>query len=229
MLALFYGNDAIRVREAAYGSIAENVLPVTIDSQSYRPGVVAEASESASLFDDTMTYILDTPSEQTDFKEEVDTALPALAVSPHQFIIIEGTLLAADKKKYEKYAETIETYATTAERRFNAFSMADALASRDKKKLWLLLHEAFREGLSSEEIIGTLWWQLKTMRLAEVTNTAAEAGIKDFPYNKAKRSLRSFSDGELASISHALLDAYHDARLGKLELDLALERWVLSL
>ena len=52
--------------------------------------------------------------------------------------------------------------------------------------------------------------------------------MKDFSYNKAKRALGTFKEGEVAALSESLLRAYHDARLGKLELDLALERWVLT-
>jgi hypothetical protein len=82
-------------------------------------------------------------------------------------------------------------------------------------------------GLSAEEIIGTLWWQLKTLRLAMLTKSAEEAGVKDFPYNKAKRALKNFKDGEIETLSLRLLNLYHDGHAGKCDIDLALEEWVL--
>jgi len=103
------------------------------------------------------------------------------------------------------------------------------LANKDKKSLWLLFCEAKRNGLSGEEIIGTLWWQLKSLRLAAMTNSASEAGMKDFTYNKAKRALRNFRDGELETLSHSLLLAYHDGHGGIRDIDYALEEWVLGL
>jgi len=106
--------------------------------------------------------------------------------------------------------------------------MAEALARKDKRSLWILLCEAKRNGLSAEEIIGTLWWQLKTMRLASLTSSAEEAGVKDYPYNKAKQSLRNFKPGELGSISFRLMNLYHEGHKGKRDIDLALEEWVLT-
>ena len=123
----------------------------------------------------------------------------------------------------------MEEYKAAAAERFNAFGMADSLSRKDKKTLWLQLQDAKQANLSAEEIIGTLWWQLKSMRLAKNTNSAAEAGMKDFPYNKAKRALSAFKDGELESLSRGLLTVYHEGHLGKVDIDIALERWMLTL
>lgn len=233
MLVVFFGNDTAAVRQAAHEYVHRYVpdeTPVsTVDADAYQPGMVAEAAEGVSLFGGASIYIIDMPSGDSAFNEEVQNYLDALAASPHQFIVIEGPLLAAAKKAYTKHADAIEEHKRAAGERFNVFALGDALARKDKKALWLLLTDAFRAGLSGEEIAGTLWWQLKTLRLAAVTNSAADAGMKDFPYNKAKRALSTFADGELTALSEGLLACYHDARLGKLDLDLALERWVLTL
>lgn len=229
MLAVFYGNDTHAVREAARSyTQAHAALPLSIDSGTYQPGAVMEAAEGASLFGGTSVVIVDTPSQHDDLAREVEENLDALAASAHRFVVIEGPLAADAKKRYAAHAETVAEHKRPAAERFNVFALGDALAARDKKKLWTLLNDAYRAGLSGEEIAGTLWWQLKTLRLADVTSDAAAAGMKDFPYNKAKRALRGFKDGELAALSESLLSAYHDARQGGLDLDLALERWVLS-
>lgn len=236
MLRVFYGNDVVAARKAAHEYILTNIswyVPgktsvTAIDADVYEQGMIAEAAGSASLFGGASVYVLDMPSADAVFREEVETNLEGLAASENEVVVIEGTLLAAAKKPYAKHAATTEEFKRTSEQVFNVFAMADALSRKDKKSLWLLLHDAFRAGLSSEEIIGTLWWQLKTLRLATVAQTASEAGMKDFPFNKAKRSLSKFADGELELLSRSLLAAYHNARLGKLELDLALERWVLT-
>lgn len=236
MLRTFYGNDMVAVRGAAHQYVltgipwyvAGETSVTAVDADSYQPGIITEAVGGISLFGGTSVYILDTPSGDSAYLTEVTGQLEALAASAHEFIVIEGPLLAALKKPYVKYAQTIEEFSRTSDRSFNVFGMADALARKDRKSLWILLHDAFKAGLTSEEIIGTIWWQLKTLRLAAHTRTAAEAGMKDFSYNKAKRALGTFKEGEVAALSESLLRAYHDARLGKLELDLALERWVLT-
>ncbi|MEX0918272.1 MAG: hypothetical protein WDZ93_03915 [Candidatus Paceibacterota bacterium] len=230
MLALFYGTDTGSVRNAAHAHLPKEVSqPTTIDAEVYQRGMLADAVEAVSLFGGVNAYVLDTPSDDEDFQEEVMGLLSALAASAHLFVVIEGKLLAAERKKYEKYAEVVSEFTAPAVERFNTFALSDALADRNKKKLWLLCSDATRAGVSSEELIGMMWWQLKTLRLATVTSSAAEAGMKDFPYNKAKRALGNFKEGELISLSHSLLALHHDARRGKHDLDLALERWVLSL
>lgn len=231
MLQIFCGNDPIQVRQKAFAFIAKREEKGArlqgVDVDTYEKGVVADAVGALSLFGGETVYLFDTPSEDETFDTEVHELLEALSESPTQFVVIEGPLLAAQKKAYEKYG-VLEEYKASAKERFNAFALADALSRRDKKTLWMGLCDAKREGLSAEEIIGTLWWQLKTLRLALHTKTAEEAGMKDFPYNKAKRALSNFKEGELEKLSHALLAVYHQGHMGEVDIDLALEKWCLT-
>lgn len=233
MLAVFFGNDTIKVRQKAHDFIEskrEAGMEVTSVSQGgYEAGFLAAAAAGSSLFGDVSLYIIDTPSEDEMFFEEVTASLEAMAASGNIFVVIEGTLLASEKKVFTSHAEVAEEYKKTADSRFNNFSLADALAKRDKKLLWLLLAEARLEGAKDEEVAGILWWQLKTMRLAAVSKSAAESGLKDYPYDKAKRALTKFKPGELEKISHELLEALHLSRLGRAELDISLERFVLGI
>lgn len=232
MLQVYYGNDTIKVRENAFAVVSEQeasgVRVHRLDADSFVPGMLQDALGAVSLFGESELYVLDTPSADSEFASEVKDNLAALAESGNQFIVIEGALLAADKKPYQKYATVCEEFKATAGERFNAFGMADALLRKDKKTLWLLLQQAKLAGLSEEEIIGTLWWQLKSLRLAALTKNASDAGMKDFPYNKAKGALSKFKAGEVEQLSHSLLCVYHDGHAGKRDLDLALERWVLT-
>ena len=66
------------------------------------------------------------------------------------------------------------------------------------------------------------------MKLAAATSSASEAGVKDFPYNKAKRSLSKFAPGEVDTLSRSLLRTYHDAHKGLVDLSFGFEMWVLS-
>lgn len=233
MFKVFCGNDTVTVRQTVFELVGEleakGSTVTAIEADTFVPGLLADAAGATSLFGGEELYVLDTPSSNKDFAAEVKDSLEALKESSNTFIVIEGALLAADKKPYQKFAESFEEIKTTGAERFNAFSMADALSRKDKKTLWLLLQEAKAAGLSEEEIIGTLWWQLKSLRLAEATSSASEAGMKEFPYNKAKRALSKFQDGELERTSHSLLSVYHDGHAGRRELDLALEHFVLTL
>lgn len=233
MYVVFFGSDRGRVRDAVTEYVGtclpESAQLTTLEAGSYETGQLKDALGATSLFGGEEWFILDTPSDNKDFTTDTKDSLKEMSESPNTFIIIEGSLLAPVKKSFGKYAEKIEEFTTKKTERFNTFAMADALASKDKRKLWMLLQEAKLNGLAAEEIIGILWWQLKTLRLASLTNSAAEAGLKDFPYNKAKRSLQHFSKDDVERLSQSLLELYHDGHAGVKDIDLALEKWVLTI
>jgi hypothetical protein len=233
MFSVYFGNDAIAVRSALLkktGTAAEGGVVVTqIDGDTYTPGIFADAVGGTSLFGEAMLFVVDAASAKTDFKAELTESLEALKDSLHEFIILEGALLAPDKKQYAKFAAGMEEFKAAAAERYNVFAMADSLAKKDKKMLWMQLMEAQSAGLSAEEIIGTLWWQLKSLRLAALTKSAEEAGMKDFSYQKSKRALGAFKPRELERLSTSLLAVYHDGHGGVRDIDVALEKWVLTI
>jgi DNA polymerase III delta subunit len=233
MLHLYYGNDTITVRQKAHDFTSEQEKVgfkiERIDGENYIEGVFTNVAGATSLFGEKTLYIIDTPSQKTEIYDDVMQQLELLAQSENLFVVIEEALLAPEKKKFAKHAAVVEEYKKASAERFNVFGMADSLSSKNKKMLWMQLQEARAAGLSAEEIIGTLWWQLKTLRVASCTASASEAGMKDYPYNKAKRALATFKPGELELISKRLLTVYHDGHLGVSDIDLALERFVLTL
>jgi hypothetical protein len=233
MLQVFYGNDQLQVREQAHvyidSVLGEGQEAVRLESDNYESGLLSSVSGAMSLFSSSNVYVVDTPSLNKDFYAELMDLVEALVLSSNTFVLIEKDINAADKKKFTKHTEDLHLYKKTASKDFfNVFKMAEALSRKDKRSLWVLLCEAKRNGLSAEEITGTLWWQLKTMRLASLTSSAEEAGVKDFPYNKAKQTLRNFKDGELEALSFSLMNLYHDGHKGKRDIDMALEEWVLK-
>ena len=233
MLHVFFGNGAVAVRQKAFAFVAtlekEGYRLERIEGEQYVQGTCTDIATSVSLFGGKTVYLLDTPSADALFNEEVLVSLSLFKESDNVFVIVEEKLLAPEKKVFAKYAESMEEITSPVEVRFNAFSMADSLAQKDKKTLWLQLQDAKQAGLSAEEIIGTLWWQLKSMRVSAVTTSADEAGMKPYPYDKAKRSLRNFKEGEIENLSRSLLALYHDGHGGKRDIDIALEKWTLSI
>ncbi len=233
MLKVYFGNDTVKVRQAAFALVAKKELAgatiVTIDEDSFAPGIVPSAASTASLFAGEEIYVLDTPSSNEEFAQEVRDSLSALHESNNLFILIENSLLAPEKKKIEKAADSIEEFKGGPAERFDVFAFADLLARRDKRSLWVHLQSARVKEIPAEEIIGILWWQLKTLRLATLVANAEEAGMKDFSFNKAKQALGKFKTGELESLSQQLLAVYHDGHGGIRDIDLALEKWVLTI
>ena len=233
MLAVFFGDDRKKVRDAATeyidNNLPENASLTTIEAEEYQAGWLSDALGVASLFGGEEWFVLDRPSQNGEYKEEVESALADLEKSPNTFIVLEDKMLATIKKRYDKHAVLMREFTAAKAAGFNNFALADALAGKDKRRLWLLYQEACLSGVREEEVIGILWWQLKTLRLAKLTSGAKAAGMKEFPYNKAKRSLVKFADNELERLSDTLLALYHDSRAGRRDMDIALEKWILKL
>lgn len=112
---------------------------------------------------------------------------------------------------------------------FNIWSFTDAMGTRNKKEAWILYQKAIASGLAPEEIFYKVVWQVKMLLLAKRTSTAKEAGMKDYPYSKAKGNLKKWKEGELENISEELVLGYHEARRGKGEIETLVERVILSL
>jgi DNA polymerase III delta subunit len=231
MLYLFYGTDRTRARDAVSAHLEQHQPPnaalATIDGETYEAGVLEDALGATSLFGGEQWCIVDTPSSEPEFQEAVRGALEAMGASENTFIVIEGSLLAADRKRYEKHAQQVQQFTAEKSETFNLFSLAEAYAARDKRRLWVLVQQARLSGVRPEEIIGMLWWQTKALRLAAATSSAEAAGMKQFPYAKAKQAVRNFPPGELERSARALLTLYHEGHAGETDIDTALEIWVL--
>ncbi len=235
MLIVFYGANEVKVREALSNQLDSlkdtdpSMVVIRVEAETYLPGQLASLVGATSLFGEKYVYVLDTPSQAEGFSAEVEAMASDLASSSQTFIVVEKGLLVGPKKILTAHATSITEYKNEGGEVFNPFQLADVLLQKDKRALWLLLQEAMKNDLPAEEIIGVLWWQIKTLRLAMLTKSAGEAGIKDFPYNKAKKAIGNFKSGEIEGLALSLLTLYHDGHAGERDIDLALEGWVLSL
>lgn len=230
MLVCFYGSDTERARAEARAYIGRDGRPPEwIVASEWYPGQSTESAETMPLFGGAKLFVLDTPTQSKDFATEIFDALPAFKTSPHTFVLIEGGLLVAYSKPLQASADDVFEYKKPAAKNdFNSFALADALAAKDKRKLWTLLRTAYAAGQVPEAIAGMFMWQLKALLLAARTKSPEEADMKDFTYNKAKRALANFKSGEVENLVRSLLRTYHDGHSIK-KMDDALEEWVLGL
>ncbi len=233
MLYVYYGNDAVRIREAAHKKILElnagSDEVVEISAETYEEGMVTDILESESLFGGVKLVRIDRPSGEPKLFAECVDCLQTLADSVHHFVLIEETLNAAQKKKFTAVTKECYEYSAETGGAFNSFSLTDALVARDKKRVWILLNEAWQHNLSPEEVVGLLFWQVKTLRIVAKSKNSEHTGLKPFVYQKAKAALRNFKIEEIDQMSRILVRMYHDAHLGKVDMKQALEKWVLQL
>ena len=112
---------------------------------------------------------------------------------------------------------------------FPGFAFTDAISERNKKEAWIQYQRELASGLVAEQLFWSVTKQIKNLLLAKRTNSAVEADLNPFVYKKLKASVSNFKAGELEKLSEKLVIGYHQARRGKGEIDMLIEKTLLSL
>jgi DNA polymerase III delta subunit len=233
MLYLLYGSRAFTKKESIHIKrtlLAKRPDALSLSFSSEDEVDLEELAGSQGLFMSRYIVELDgvfASGQIVDEKRAVDL----IKESENIFLVLEEKLpkktLDLLKKNAEKTSE--EKGAVEKKKDFTSFSLSDALANRDKKTLWALYREAVARGKKIEELHGILFWQAKMIVLAHKTSTAAEAGVKQYPYSKAKPATKKYSLREAEELLHALSRAIIEGRRKGTSLEHAIERVILSL
>lgn len=233
MLYVTYGTD--REKTGAYVAKIIGALlkkrphadVFTVTSDSFSASDIPRFVGGSGLFEDKHIVRLEGLLQNDETRDHVLDYVPQMAESGHIFILREESLTAPLKKTLEKHAKETRLFDVKAskEKKLNVFAMTDALAARDKKKLWMLYREAIQEGLPPEELHGILWWQIKTILQA----AEGDAGdMKPFALMKAKNALRHYTKEEAQNLARAFVRMYHESRRGHVDFEVGLEKLLLS-
>lgn len=247
MIYLLHGEDIDKARAKAQDLIMslQKKKPDSaffkLDAESFDSEKIREYTFSQGIFEKKYIVFLDRVCEVKDLRDSFLDCISDMALSENIFIVLEGKLDKATLGKIEKKADKVQNFdikegALGAGSRFpnkseeyNIFVLADALGKRDRKQAWTLYTNAITNGKSPEEIHGTLFWQVKSMILAEKAKVVGESGLAPFVYAKSKNYCRNYSLDELKNLSTKLVDIYHESRRGNRELEIAIEELVLTI
>jgi DNA polymerase III delta subunit len=197
----------------------ESIISTSLDELIYGQGLFS--SKSIVVLQNTLTSA----------KDEILGKLKDIANSENIFVVSEDSVDTKVKAKFAKYAHKVQERSkeSRVSERFNIFSLTDALGKRSARDLWVLYQKAKYAHVSDEEVHGVLFWQVKALLLATKGESAKEVGLNPFVYRKAQGFLKHYSQTELTTLSRKLVRLYHDARRGRVELGVALERFILAL
>lgn len=236
MLYVIYGKDREKGRarfRALRGSLIKGcgeehiVLEGEISKE-----VLHSFAATQGLFGGTTLHTFDCVFDKKDEQEVLLAHANELRLSPNTFLVFEPEL---DKKIADSILETkaeVEEFALKKidnRPEFNIFSLGDALGKRNKKELWVLYQEAINSGLTPEEISGTLFWAVKNLALMKNTKAGDDAGLNPFVAKKTRGFALNYTQEEIKNLSHSLVTIYHEAHRGGEPMDIALERFILSL
>ena len=191
-----------------------------------------EIISSQGLFSPKYILIIENVDLKDEKNESLIEKLPLMKESEHAFLLSFEKVLADAKKKLEKYSYEYKAYEkkeSFLKSKGSDFEMADRLGERDVVGLWQLFARKVTDEVGPEEMHGMFVWQVKGMLLALKTTSAKEANMNEYPYTKAKRYAKNFSQKELEELLFQLIKMYDEAHSGKADLKVELERWVLAL
>ncbi|MEI6528061.1 MAG: hypothetical protein WCO10_00080 [bacterium] len=247
MIYLFHGTDKTKARRAAHKVLEaaekkhKDAAFFKLSPENWSADKLDELVGGQGLFYSGFVVFADHLFDEKESGENLLKKLKDIAKSPNFFVFLEGKLNKKELETFEKYSKKIENFDLAEKKlskkealalkgeKIDFFEFTDALGDRNKKLLWTLYQDALGEGVPSEEVHGILFWQVKSMLLAALSKDAAEVGMKDYPYSKARSYAKKYGVEKLQKMSTELLEMYHEAHRGKIDFAVALEKFVLEL
>lgn len=237
MLYIFYGINTGISREKARALVTrlrgdEKGFFERMTSDTFDPDALIARADETGLFSGDIVTVLDGVLAASGAEETLKQAAKNLALSPNAFVLIEDKLPKGFIDACENVGAVV-TYSDGAKKGKEwedrpIFSFADAYARGDKKEAWALLEKLRADGAREEEIIGTLFWRMKTMFLAKISRSADEGGLKPFVHGTAKKLAEGYTKEELQEKLGDLITLRHETWRNSGDLETALERFVLG-
>jgi DNA polymerase III delta subunit len=239
MLYVFHGSDIDSSRTKAHKLINSlrtkkpDATFIKIESDNFNIQELQNHITSQALFASKYIIFLDRVCENPKFRDELIDIYKSIHESDNVFIVLENSLNVETKKILEKYSDKIleTSFAKTDTKKspeFNIFSLADAIGNKDYFKAWSVYRQAIDAGLEVESIIGTIFWQLKSLIQAIGAKSVTESGLSPFVFSKSKKMSVNFTPQEIKKLMNGLLIIYHDGHRGLIDPEIKLESWILN-
>lgn len=206
MLYFFSGTDTEKARAALHAAIEkahQGVRTLRI-TDAHMLADLATSLQGVGMFGGEQVVIFDHVYLNDEMREVLAARLPALSKSKDAYYMLEGALDAASRKSIEKYATTFERFdAKKIAKQETIFALANALQGGKKKDLWVGYRRELAAGKAPEAVHGVLFWA-------------------------AKQSLLRSDSPRARSLVASLAELPHEARRQGVDLEYALEQFVLS-
>lgn len=125
----------------------------------------------------------------------------------------------------EKSAENKNGFEFT----YNPFRLQDAIGEKNAKKAWIEYQKLKADGIEADELVHKILNKARDVLAAKRGAIAKDLGLKDFPFSKSKKDSKNWEDKSLEDFYTELIFVFHESRMGRVELDVALEKIILSI
>lgn len=239
MICLIFGSDTDRSHEKFQNLMArfldgEGSLAVfRMEAESASKEYLSDVSKAEGLFNKKSLIVGKRLFENEFASDCVMNSLDKMSISHNIFLLWEEQVEKKLLKKIEKYTENLWRFDLKGphqkkieEKKKTIFKLTDAIALRDKNKSWLCYQEELFGGTSPEDIFWIILWQVRTL-LSVKKNSGKE--LHPYVYKKTKNAVQFFSEGELKKYYEMLVDLLHKSRIGKADLAVGIEKFILKI
>lgn len=236
MLHVIYGKDREKGRKR-FRALREKLGKECGEERTVSEGEVSGESlnsfaSSQGLFGGTTLFMFDCIFDKKVEQEILLKHAKDLHLSQNLFLVFEPELdkkIAGEIKNTKAEVEEFAEKKNDTRADFNIFSLSDALGRRNRKELWVLYQGAREAGIEPEEICGTLFWAVKNIALVKNAEPNDDCGLSPYVAPKARVFAKNYSEVEIMNLSRVLTAVYHEAHRGGEPMEIALERFTLSL
>lgn len=212
MLYIYTGTDREKARGAMNKAVAAAAKRSTVVriTDAHSTADFQAAFQGGGMFGEARVLVLDGVLGNEEMHAMCMNALSALAESTELVFLYEEKLNADARRKIEKFAEKTEKYDAPSKGKNNSiFTLSNAQKRGDRKTLWVGYQSELAKDHAPEAIHGVLFWGAKQMLLS------------------AREGTPEYRRG--AALVAQLAELPHEARRQGMELEYALERYVLSI
>jgi DNA polymerase III delta subunit len=201
-----------------------------IDADNFSKDIVRELLASQGLFEKKYIVVLEDVLSNKERREDIQDFFSDMQTSEHVWLCAETSLDEKVLKVVTPFTQKIWEFTEKQKKEnYNVFTLATHLGTRNAKKLWVEYVRLIENGVSAEEIVGVLYWQIKNIYIVSKTKTAKESGLAPFVYSNAESYAKKWKAEELNRVSETLLASVDRARKGEGELGVFVEQLVLTI
>jgi len=151
-------------------------------------------------------------------------------------MIIGGNKNMDQKNLFKEYEGDFNQEETSGQKEkkervfgYSPFALQDALGEKSAKKAWIEYEKLRFVGIDEEELIYKVISKIRDMTSIIMGANKEDLNLKDYPYNKSKKDLKNWKEEELKNLYTKLVEIYHNSRIKGDDLDMALEKTLLSI
>ena len=218
MIYLFHGSDVDKTRAKAFEWVAKartkepNLIYARLAREELTISTLEDAALSGGLFVKRLLVLIDDPFQEENPTDILEEQIDTLAASDNAILILAPKLASAKAKKLVAKAKVEYKYdlpanARKLERGFNS-NLVNALALKNREKLWVEINRAIRAGDAPEMLHGLLHWKARDLM---------------------EKGSRIWTPKESRQLSLNLISLLQSSRRGGLDLSLSLEKFALSI